>query len=228
MNVGYILLLLGLVELTFGLLLIIQRRKESTALWFGMFIISVAIYVIANGLGYLHLFINQSQAEHIAWTSGALIATFILPFSFSYPYPRKQFTELILLVIWPIIIFVPGVLWTNAFIQQKAIDNFGNGYISKTGVYFPLYMVFFIGYWAWALLNLFISINKSDGVQKRQLIIFCVGTALSLLLSSYFDLYKPLNDSTRFGYIGSLCTGLWFGFIGYIMLSKENKKLIKN
>jgi hypothetical protein len=220
MIIGWILTVLAVAQLILGLRFVFGYQRNQTLVWYGLFMIGVGLYVGANGLGYLKAILTQSQAEHLAWTGGAIVATFILPFSYSFPLQRKSVRELLPLVLWPLALFVPGILWTNAFILQQAIVNFGDGYTTQPGAYFPLFLIFFALYWVWAFVNFIRSYKASDGIHRQQLTIFLIGTIASIVIAAYFDILKPLTDATRFGYIGSLCSSIWFGFTAYILLKK--------
>lgn len=220
MNIGYFLTLLGLAQLILGFWFILGYRGNQTSLWYGFFMIGVALYVSANGIGYLDWMLSQETAEHLAWAGGAITATFILPFSFSFPYPKKRVRELLPLIVWPILIFVPGILWKSIFIIQQAQINFKNGYLTQTGAYFPFFLIFFVTYWLWAFVNFTLSLRTSDGVHRRYLSIFLIGTIVSIVISGYFDIYLPLTKTTHFGYVGSLCSVVWFGFTSYILVKK--------
>lgn len=220
MVIGIILAILALAQLALGLNFIFGHRKNQTLFWYGLFMIGASMYVGANSLGYLKVLLTQGQAEHLAWAGGAMTAIFIIPFSYTFPLPRRTTRELLPLILWPLIIFVPGILWTNAFILQQAIVNFGDGYITQPGDYFPFFLAFFIVYWLWAFFNFSRSLRTADGVHRQQLSIFLVGAAISILISGYFDIYKPLTNASSFGYVGSLCSSIWFGFTAYILLKK--------
>lgn len=220
MNIGYILFPLALLQLGLGVSFIVRYRGNQATLWYGLFMIGVSFYVGANGLGYLHWLISQQQAEHLAWTGGAFTAAFIVPFSYSFPITQRSWRELLPWVLWPLVVFVPGILWTNAFVQQQSIVNFGNGYVTSSGPYFNVFLAFFMVYWVWAFTTFFRSLRRADGVHRRYLQIFLVGTILSIGISSFFDIYMPLTHATRFGYIGSLCSSIWFGFTSYILVRK--------
>jgi len=220
MFIGIILVILALAQLILGLRFIFGYQRGQATTWYGLFMIGVSFYVGANGLGYLNQIISQGQAEHLAWTGAAILATFVLPFSYTFPLPRRTVRELLPLALWPVIIFVPGIMWTNAFIPQDAIVSFGNGYATQRGDYFWFFLAFFAVYWIWALVNTICSYRTSDGVHRQHLKIFLIGTVISLAISCYFDIYMALTDSTHFGYIGSVCSSIWFGFTAYILLKK--------
>lgn len=220
MLIGSILTVLAIAQLILGLWFLFGKQRNQTLLWYGLFMVGVALYVGANGLGYLNWLISQAQAEHVAWTGAAIITTFILPFSLTFPLPRRTMRELLPLIAWPLAIFLPGILFSDAFILQQGKVNFGNGYMTQTGTYFPFFLAFFIMYWLWAFVNFGRSLKTSDGVHKQQIITFLIGTSISFALSGYFDIIKPLTSATQFGYIGSLCSSIWFGFTAYILVKK--------
>lgn len=64
-----------------------------------------------------------------------------------------------------------------------------------------------------ALVQLALGLRFIFGYQRRQVF-------GSLAISGYFDIYKPLTNASRFGYVGSLCSSIWFGFTAYILLKK--------
>jgi hypothetical protein len=220
MLIGSILTVLAIAQLILGLWFLFGKQRNQTLLWYGLFMVGVALYVGANGLGYLGWLISQAQAEHLAWTGGAIVTTFILPFSFTFPLPRRTVRELVPWAIWPLAVFVPGILLSNAFILQDAIVNFGDGYKTEPGAYFPLLMTFFVIYWLWAIMNFLRSLRSSDGTHRQHLSIFLIGLLISFGLVAYFDIIKPLSAPTQFGYIGSLCSSIWFGFTAYILVKK--------
>src|SRR5262245_50225354 len=113
MTTGSFLLLIAVAELCLGIWFLTQYQKNQATSWYGLFAIATAIYVASNGLGYL---INNFYiAERFGWVGGIMTATFILPFSFSFPLPQKPIQQLLPLVLWPLAVFIPGFLLTDIF-----------------------------------------------------------------------------------------------------------------
>lgn len=220
MNIGYILLAIAVAEAWLGLWFIIRYPKNQTTVWYGLFALSSAVYVGANGFGYVDWFITGQLAEHLAWAGGAMSTIFFLPFSFSFPIARRTYRELLPWVIWPLIIFVPGFLFTNAFVLQHAVVRFGHGYRTAEGPYLWLFLLLLVGYWGVSIYNLASRFTKSGGVHRSQLRILLIGTIISLAVTVYGDVYLPLTSITRIGYIGSLFTVFWLGSATYILLRK--------
>lgn len=217
MFVGFILLLVSLTELGLASFFFFGYRRNQATLWYGLFSIAVALYVGGNALGYLGWLAGR-WSEHLAWLGGVSTAVFFLPFSFSFPIPFKKICDLLPLILWPLSIFIPGILLTNAFIQQQSIVEFGKGYATAQGPYIWFMLLFFAVYWIWSIVNIIRSQRRSDGLHKRYLNIILLGIISSLVISGIFDIYIPLFSPTRFGYVGSLFTSIWLATTSYIIL----------
>lgn len=220
MIIGYILILLAIAEVVIGLRFIFGYQHSLSVKFFGAFALASAVYVGANGLGYVGNVISGDMAEHLAWT-GAILATIaFLPFTYSFPVPRRQFRELFPWLLWPIVIFVFGLLGTDLFIRKQGIVHFGVGYTTATGQYFWLIILFLLAYWTWSIRNLLMSYHRSDGVHRWQLKILLIGVVISVIFSLVFDVLLPFISATRFGFVGSFMTTAWLGVTSYIILKR--------
>lgn len=220
MIIGYTLLIIALAELCLGLWFLTRKNRNQTMLWYGLFAISSAIYVGANGLGYATDQIMGRWAENLAWSGGAMATAFYLPFSYSLPISRRPLRELAILALWPVALFAPGFLFSNAFVIQQRMVNFGNGYETKQGPYMWFFLLFMAVYWIWSITNHFRVFTKGDSTTKRNVGIILVGTLGSLLVTTYFDVFIPLNEVSRIGFIGSIMTIFWLGSALYVLLKK--------
>ncbi len=218
MLIGYTLILIALAELALGLYLITKYQNSQAKIWYGLFCMAVAIYVGANGLGYLRD--NFYIAERVGWAGALLTSIFILPFSFSFPLPRKKFGELWPLVVWPILIFIPAVLTTDLLLNNQGSINYTQGYQTLQGPYFYAMVSLFGVYWLWALINMFWRRSHSDGVHRRQLNLILLSIVFSLAVSTVTDIILPIVTKSALGYVGSLFSSVWLGFTAYIILRK--------
>lgn len=218
MLIGYTLILIALAELSLGLFLIFRYQRSPAQMWYGFFCLAISLYVMANGLGYLRD--NFYIAERIGWMGAILTSIFILPFSFSFPLPRKRLSELLLLVVWPIVIFVPAILATDILLNDSGIINYREGYQTSQGPYFFALVGLFGVYWLWALINLFWRRSRVDGVHRQQLNMILLGISASLAVSVTTDIIIPLVSKSTIGYVGSLFSAVWLGFTAYIVLRK--------
>ncbi len=218
MNIGYILLAIAVAELYLGVWFLIRYQKSPATVFFGLFAIGSAIYVAANGLGYVldNLFIG----DKIGWAGGVIATACFLPFSLSYPISRHSWRELWQLALWPVAIFVPAVLLTNAVVQRQATYHYAEGYKTSPGELFGLLLTFVGVYWIWSVTSLIVHRRKSDGSHRRNLSVVLGGVLASLAVTTAFDIILPLVTKSHFGYIGSLFTSFWVGATGYIILKK--------
>lgn len=218
MVIGTILIFLALVHLVIGLRFIFGYERSQALVWYGLFVMSIALYVASNGFGYL---INNFYiAERIGWIGGLMTATFILPFSQSFPLARHTLRELMPLVIWPIFVFIPGLLFTDIFLIDHGVINYRAGYQTQSGPYFGFALAFFGVYWVWGLYNLIRSMQRSDGRHRWLLKMILLGLIISLFVSVIFDIVLPLVSKSTLGYVGSMFSTVWLGFTSYILLKK--------
>lgn len=221
MIMGWLLTVVAVGEFFLGLWFLTRYQRSQGTFWFGLFSIAVSLYVGANAMGYLHWsWFSGQMAEHIAWTGGMLTGAFILPFSYTYPLPRKTWNELWPLAFWPAVIIVVGILFTNAFIDQQGIVRFGEGYTTSMGPYFYPMIIWFGLYWLWSFGIMSQSWRRSDGMHRRILSFTVFGLLVSFAIAAYFDVYIPLTEVTRFGYVGSLCTSVWLLITSYLLVRK--------
>ncbi|GEM_PF-5498247 len=218
--IGWTLLLIAIAEFFLGIWFLTRYQRNQATLWYGLFAISASIYVGANGLGYANWLITGQLAEQLAWVGGINTAFFFLAFSFSYPLPIRNNKEIFPWVLWPVGVFTLGILFSEAFIGHQHIVVFGKGYTTDTGSLFWLMILVFGIYWIWSVTNFIRRARALDGVFRRNIQLILAGIFCSLLVSSVFDIYMPLTNVTRFGYVGSLFTSVWLGFTSYIILRK--------
>lgn len=216
--IGWLLIAISLVEVWLGFWFLTKYQKNQATMWYGLFAWAIALYVGANGLGYL---INNFYiAERFGWIGGIMTAALILPFSFSFPLPLRPVRELAILAIWPAAVFIPGFWLTDIFITNQGLIDYRGGYQTLVGQYFWFALTFFAIYWLWALVNLFRAMQRSEGRPQWQLRTILIGLVVSLLFSVAFDIILPLVTSSTFGYVGSLFSSIWVGMTAYILVKK--------
>jgi len=215
MQIGYVLLAIALAELFLGLRFLFTYHKQQSVIWYGLFCIGVAIYVGANGIGFLTE--SAYYGERLSWVGGMMATTFFLPFTFVFPLPRRQVSETIGWVVWPLLVFIPGLLLTNAFVNERGITRFGQSYQTSTGELFWLMIGAFLCYWVWSLRNLIASFRASDGIHRRNLRLILTGIIVSIIFAIIFDILIPLVTKSSVGYVGSLMTSAWLGVTTYII-----------
>lgn len=220
MAIGVVLLALALAELLLGLRFIFGYQKSPSTIFYGLFCIGVAVYSAAYGFGYSKIIASADLAERLGWVGGTLATAFFLPFSLSFPLPRKGYSELLQLSLWPIAIFLPGFLLTELFVRKITVTDFTQGYLTQPGSYFWLFLLYFIVYWILSITNLVRNYLRSDGVHRWMLRIILTGLAITLLVSVSFDVVLPLVATSSLGFVGSLFTSVWLFTTGYILLKR--------
>lgn len=221
MLIGIILLIIALTELFIGFWFLVKYKNNQATFWYGLVCLGVTLYVGANGIGYLGIFLNGNIAERIAWLGALLFTISFLSFVYSYPVVKKKAADLMVLIIWPLAVFAPVFLWTNFIIKNNGILHYREGYTRAFGEYFWYFLIFFLVYWLWSIIILGQRLKDSDGLHRRNLMIILWGVLISLFAGVIFDIILPLTHPlSNFGYIGSLFTSVWLGVTSYILLKK--------
>lgn len=215
--IGYFLLLLCIIQISLGIWLLTKYEKGQATFWYGFFSFAVAIYVGANGLGYLK-WVSPDIAEHFAWFGGMATAALFLPFSYMYPIKRKHISELVSLTLWPLAVFFFGIFFSEAFILHVSGKSFHDGYGTSQGPQFWFMVGIFGFYWTWALINLVRSSLVLSGPIKKNLGYVIIGTVASLGISIIFDVVAPITSSNPAGYFGSIATSIWLFVTVYIIV----------
>lgn len=218
MVIGYVLLAIALAEFVLGLFFLTRYKNQQSTFWFGLFCFGSAIYVGSNGMGFISHMFNIS--EKMSWLGGMFATAMFLPFSKSFPFPQKNFRELVPWAVWPVAVFSAGLIFSDAFIIGRGITPFTPGYLTQPGQLFWFMVVILVLYWTWSLGNLIRTFQKSDGTFKKNLRLILFGILVSLLFSIFFDIVLPLVTVNTFGYVGSVMTSVWLGFTSYILLKK--------
>lgn len=218
MIIGILLILISLAEGVLGVWFLTRYQNNQSTKYYGWFAVAVAVYVLSNGLGYL--LNNFYIAERFGWIGGLMTAAFILPFSYSFPLPRKRPDELIALILWPMAIFIPGLIFTNIFITDIDVIDYRAGYQTLAGEFFWFALLFFVSYWAWALANIWRTMQKSNGLHRWQLKMILTGLILSVVISAIFDILLPIIIKSTLGFVGSIFSAIWLAYTSRILLKK--------
>ena len=218
MVIGYTLLAIAIIEFVLGIFFLTRYKNQQSTFWFGLFCIGSAIYVGSNGMGFVSN--TFSIGEKMSWLGGMIATAMFLPFSTSFPFPQKNFRELIPWALWPVAIFSTGLIFSDVFIVGRGITQFTPGYMTQPGQLFWFMSAVLVLYWTWSLANLFRTFKKSDGIFKKNLSLILFGILVSLVFSIFFDIVLPLVTVNTFGYVGSVMTSVWLGMTSYILIKK--------
>lgn len=220
MLIGYILLVIAAAQVLIGLTLIFRYQKKPATIFYGLFALSAAVIVAANGIGYLSNTVPANTLETITWSSAILLPIFFLGFCFSFPIPRRPIREILPLIIWPIFIFPLAIISSDSIIIHRHIEAFRDNYAVSPGQLMWMYIVVFSVYWIWGIYLLIKEHTKSTGYYRWFIRIVIISVFISLTTSVYFDLIQPIANTSRYSFIGSLFTAVWVIITSYLMLKK--------
>lgn len=217
MIVGYILVLIAIIDVVVGLRLVFRYQRSKSSILYGLVSFGIGLYVAINGLGYAGVIVGNPVVRY-GWVGATIATVCFLGFSFSWPIPRKKNDALLPLILWPAIIFIPAFMFTNLLVKDNGALKYTDGYNRANGDFLLFFYLFFVVYWVWSLINLWTLRKQSEGIHYWQLSTVFFGTLASLLLASTFDIILPGIGVGEIGYIGPLSTSIWLGFSGFVLL----------
>ena len=213
---GIILLIIGTVELLLGIYFIMRRRTGESAQWYKFLIFSVAIWVLCNAGAALVQGIDQKYIFiELTYVGGGFIAAFFLLFSYTFPFLRKQLNSWFkFLILLPALLNVIVVIVSNQYFQSIEVKG---ALIIERGseALLFIFLIYFLFYWIWGLINLFKSYKVSDGIHRWQLKYLIVGLIVSSFIAIIADMVFPLLgvDFSGRNWIGSEFSIIWFRLI---------------
>jgi hypothetical protein len=209
MIVGYLLLILAIMQIVIGTYLISRYTHNLSTISYGVFAWCSAIYVGANGIGFTRLVSNPNIPEMIAWTGGVLVTCAFFFFSFNYPLPKRSLISLLPLLAWPVLFFVPALLFSHLVIVYQSNVLYGEPYHIHYGSFFWQFIIFLIVYWSWAITNLVKHLSSTYGTQRSVLNSVLLFATTWMVSALFFDIILPMAGHSTLSFMGSLVSAVW-------------------
>lgn len=215
---GYIMLVVAALEIALVLYLLTYQKSPIT-LWYVVFVIGVAAYVITNAITYLNL--NASVYVHLTqWFAGAVLTAAFLMFALYFPFRSDRPSQFESLIFWvPVLLF-----FVILYVAKDFIVSLDPRYLpakQSYGLSVWTFPAFFVLYWVLGIGVLIQRLRRADGIHRWQLKTLLFGAILApLLFSTIFDVFLPIFGVWGFGWIGAETTIIWLGFTAYIIRKK--------
>ncbi|MBU1148653.1 hypothetical protein KKI23_01040 [Patescibacteria group bacterium] len=210
----------ALLEIVLALYVYLRNRKNEINVSFALFVFGGFLYALASAL-----FLSMDEGVALFWgkmsyLGGTLAAVFFLYFSLTFPFKKLAISWLHKIAFFlPIILFTILIFSTDTFTTSFFEEN--NLRYLKLGPSYDLFVIFFVCYWIWALVNLFNKYKVSDGIHRWQLKYFLWGAVITSIIIVVFDLFLPLFDIRQFSIFAPELILIWFGFTAYILFGKR-------
>lgn len=202
-NILYYTLFLSFVLI--GLFVFAKSKDSSISKKFLFLMLSVALWV---GTNYSLRLVSDKYALFIlrsTYASAGLMLFSVLIFSLSFP--RKIIkTKTVEVVAALVTIFVIVLSFSSLLIPSYSKTDFI--FYPTYGKGFNVFMVLILVIVAMLIINSVIQYKNSQGMSKKQVLLFTVGFILSAVLASTTDLIVPLitgnSLSANFGPLGTI------------------------
>ncbi|MFH1598049.1 MAG: histidine kinase N-terminal 7TM domain-containing protein [Patescibacteria group bacterium] len=212
-------LVIGILMAIVGLYVFIRNPKARINKAFGFLVLILVLWVAGN---IVTSEVNDVKMASI-WAKYIFSVALFLPitiiyFSWVFPYESKQVKkrDAFLLLIPVVLVFI--TLTTNFVV--KGLDGIGwhANTIFGSGLY--LYILIFLGYWVWAIVNLVNKLNKSDGIHRWQLKNILWGIIPTSVIGIVSSLILPLYGNQNFIWLTLAALFIFIFFTSYIIFKK--------
>ncbi|MGI6484199.1 MAG: ATP-binding protein [Candidatus Dojkabacteria bacterium] len=228
-NYAYALVVVGFVNVLFGIYILTTAKKAQSVRFLALSFIFVGLW----GIGLAGFLSAKVELSALVWAKFHYVASiyviyFVLLFVLSLTRDDRVRLSTMLLLHIPIFILSCAVIFSDKLIITGiSIESTGNvALLNKIG--HRTYGVVFIIYYVAALVINLISTIKSHGIRKNQLLLIFIGLLLTGVLSGTFNLLLPIVGNYKLIWIGPLFTIVFLGlmFLAIVKYQLFNIRLL--
>lgn len=219
--INFVLIVAFFAHLSLGALLWGRAKRDWSATFYLWVVGAVALWTAS-------MFFYRSAspdynvlAAKILYTLASLIPLAFLYFALLFPSPRFILSKLKSVVILLPFLFLNFLIFSNGFIIKNILTKPQEEKEIIFGSMYLLYVLYISGYFSLALFNLFLSHRKATGILRSQLSYIILGTLISIVLGSAFNLFLPSIGDFRFNWLGNVATLIMVSLITYAIIRKQ-------
>ncbi|HOR52763.1 MAG TPA: histidine kinase N-terminal 7TM domain-containing protein, partial [Candidatus Pacearchaeota archaeon] len=226
---AYALIVVGFVNVLFGIYILITAIKAQTVSFLALSFISVGLW----GIGLAGFLGAKTDICALAWAKFHYVASiyviyYVLLFILVLVRGKKVKISTRLFLHLPILLLSCAVVFSNKLIiTGVSIEDSGNvAFLNKLG--HVTYGVVFVIYYIVALVLNLVSAVKSYGINKKQRILIFIGLLLTGILSGIFNLLLPIMGNYKLIWVGPQFTIVFLGlmFIAIVRYQLFNIRLL--
>jgi len=212
------LLIMTVFLFAIGLLVFFKNRKNVVNIFYGLFVIFMAIWSLGLAMFYFNPEISVMHFwANFLYVAGGLIAVFFFYFSLIFPSSSSPISNVKkLLIFLPNIVLFIMFFFTNLILKDVFIEDGTRGFI-----YGPFHFLFdlqFIVFFLWGFLNLIKKYKQEADIAKAQLKYIILGTSLGLIIAGTTNVILPWFNNFEYLWIGPVAALIWIGFNAYAIL----------
>ena len=228
-NYAYALIVVGVVNILFGIYILVTAKKAQPVRFLAFSIIFVGLW----GIGLAGFLGSKVSFDAFGWAKFHYVASiyliyYILLFILSITKENKIKISTQLLLHIPVFLLSCAVLFSDKLIITGiSIESSGNvAFLNRMG--HITYGLVFVAYYVVALVINLVSTIKARGIQKNQLLLIFVGLLLTGVLSGTFNLLLPILGNYKLIWVGPQFTIIFLGlmFIAIVRYQLFNIRLL--
>lgn len=211
------LVVVGAAEVILSIFFFTRYRTQSLIYNPGWFTLSIALWVLSNGLFFI--FPNGSLSQELVGRITYIPAAFIFPlmffYSVNYPVPRYAARPLLFALLGPTIV-MSILAFSNSF-----ITGFSTGRLSTTqyGPDFWVYVLFIIIWFLILLAELTMKFRSLVEIQRKVIGVLLLGLIVSGIIGILFNMFLPyVSGLTTMQWVGPGASIIWLGLVGWVLI----------
>lgn len=219
---SFLLVLVLIFNLFLGLFILFYNQRSQTFRFFAYFLFSIAFWTLT-----FLIFQNTSRPEWLLFTrrltpiGSALIAGFFLLFSLGLVEPEKKMPRQTIAYIFILpVFFVLASFFSGWLVRSIVVPADGPLFLGKAlfGPLYPLFALFFVGYFLASVYFLFRRYIQTEGREKLQMFYILIGVVSSGAAGIVLSLVLPLAGFGRFFITGPFFTIFLVSFVAYAII----------
>ena len=206
-----------LANFSLGLFVLLQNWRSSINRTFSFITLLTAFWILSIFI----LFRSREMAQYIFWGKMAFAAPSLIPSTFLYftrVFPKRDRP---LVTIEKFLLIIPALFFllltpTNAILKDVFVEA---GRVNPVvGWAYPLFIIYFVIYMGYGLVNLIQKYNLAKGLERVQVGYFLLGASLSAFIGMLTNLILPFLGNARFTELGPLSTIFLVAFTAYAIV----------
>lgn len=217
----YILLVIGILELLFGLYFLIRYEKSMVSILFGLSALMVGGWVLSNGIGVL--FARGSFMDDLLGRATSAFSALIFPIMYlfvqAYPFATFKINKRFIVFLFSLPIALVGLI----FFSKSLIIGFEKIQYGPTiyGNLFLLYTAYIVSMFIFISTEILIKLPKLDNLHRRQLSYFFIAILISGIIGMMFNLILPYFFNARYLFwLGPASSLIWLGLMWKVVKQK--------
>ena len=231
MDIRIIILAIPIVlNLSLGLFVYYQNKKNRINVYYGVFCIFTAIWPST-----LLFFMSTNSPEYALWwmkasyVAAAGIASSLFYFSLTLP-SGKKIKKIYSILIVVSFVFISALLLIPNFLTKKVVEHSWGKEVLLGSLEHAIFTIFFVAVYYSALIVILKKRKKCKGAVRARLLYIFFGVLIPSIFGGFFNLVlaSPWLQNFKYIWLGPIFTMIMVMFIAYAIVKHHlfNAKVI--